>query len=214
MKRRKKIILAIIATLIVLGITITVVTNILVIQCGKGQCYSSVEQVPYRRVGLLLGTAPYLNNGSSNPYFTYRIEACSELYYSGKISKVLVSGDNHKKNYNEPEAMRQALIEAGVPDCDIVLDYAGFRTYDSMVRAKKVSGQDSVIVISQQWHNERAIYIARHIGLDAVAYNAKDAVPRVSKVRLTVREYLARTLMSVDLLIGHDPHFLGEPITI
>jgi SanA protein len=105
-------------------------------------------------------------------------------------------------------------MEAGVPDSNIVLDYAGFRTYDSMVRAKKVFGQDSLTVISQQWHNERALYIAGSIGMDAVAYNAVDVRSRSVKLKLAVREWLSRTKMVFDLLLKHDPHFLGDPITI
>ena len=83
-----------------------------------------------------------------------------------------------------------------------------------MVRAKKVFGQDSVTVISQKWHNERAIYIAHHIGIDAIGYDAKDVVLRAPKVKLAIREYLSRVKMAVDLLFEHDPHFLGEPIEI
>ena len=130
------------------------------------------------------------------------------------MGKVLVSGDNSRNGYNEPEDMRQALVEAGIPDSCIVLDFAGFRTYDSMVRAKRVFGQDSLTVISQQWHNKRALYIANRVGVDAVAYNAADIDIRATKLRLAVREWLARTKMVFDLLFMHDPHFLGEQITI
>ena len=206
--------LIVIASMIGVFVVVSLCINLHVNYTVKDRCFESVDDVPYRRVGLLLGTSPYTKEGRPNLYFKYRIEACAELYRSGKISKVLVSGDNHRKDYDEPTEMKQALIAAGVQDSDIVLDYAGFRTYDSMVRAKKVFGQDSVTVISQEWHNERAIYIAHHIGLDAIAYNAKDVVLRSTKVKLAIREYFARVKMAVDLLFEHDPHFLGEPIVI
>ena len=148
-----------------------------------------------------------------DPYFVYRIDAAAKLYHSGKIRKILISGDNRRKGYNEPEDMRNALIAKGVPDSCIVLDYAGFRTYDSMVRAKKVFGQDSLIVVSQHWHNERALYIAHRIGVEADAFDAKDRTG-FTTIRLTVREWLARTKMAIDLLFMHDPHFLGEKIEI
>ena len=214
-KKSKKREVLLVAVLLVAAVALASLgINLHVYHTSKGRCYESTDDMPYRRVGLLLGTTPYLKNGNMNLYFKYRIEACANLYHAGKISKVLVSGDNHRKDYNEPEEMRLALIAAGVPNSDIVLDYAGFRTYDSMVRAKKVFGQESVTVISQKWHNERAIYIAHHIGIDAIGYDAKDVVLRASKVRLAIREYLSRVKMAVDLLFEHDPHFLGEPIEI
>ena len=110
--------------------------NILVRKDSKGRIFQNVDDIPYRRVGLLLGTTPLNQRGGDNPYYTNRMKAAAELYHKGKISYVLVSGDNHKLGYNEPECMRRSLIALGVPDSVIFLDYAGFRTYDSMVRAK------------------------------------------------------------------------------
>lgn len=210
----KRILLITLATLLLLGVAVTVVANVRVNRATEGLCYSSTGDIPYRRVALLLGTTRLGRTGNPNPYFYNRIAACAELYHAGKVGKVLVSGDNSRKGYNEPEDMRQALMEAGVPDSCIVLDYAGFRTYDSMVRAKRVFGQDSLTVVSQQWHNERALYIANRIGVNAVAYNAADIDFRATKLRVTVREWLARTKMVFDLLFMCDPHFLGDPIEI
>ena len=136
------------------------------------------------------------------------------MYHAGKINRILISGDNSRKDYNEPADMKDALVERGVPADSITLDYAGFRTYDSMVRAKKVFGQDSVTVISQDWHNERAVYIANRVGVDAVAFNAEDIAIRSIALKFRVREWLARTKMAFDLLFLHEPHFLGEPIKI
>ena len=212
--RIRRILLITLVSLLLSGAAVSIVANVLVNRSAEGLCYSSTDDMPYRRVALLLGTTRLGRTGNPNPYFNNRITACAELYRAGKVSKVLVSGDNSRRGYNEPVDMRQALIEAGVPDSDIVLDYAGFRTYDSMVRAKKVFGQDSLIVISQQWHNERALYIASRIGVDAIAYNAADVDYRATQMRMAVREWLARTKMVFDLLFMRDPHFLGEPIII
>lgn len=213
-RKTRHIILLALAALVVLTAAVTVTANVRVSRAAKGLCYSSTDDLPYRPVALLLGTSRLGRKGNPNPYFDNRIEACAELYHAGKISKVLVSGDNCRRGYNEPADMRLALLAAGVPDSCIVLDYAGFRTYDSMVRAKRVFCQDTLTVISQQWHNERALYIARRIGIDAVAYNADDIASRPTRLRLTVREWLARTKMTVDLLFMRDPRFLGEPMAI
>jgi SanA protein len=109
-------------------------------------------------VGLVLGTSQYLKNGYLNWYFKYRIEATVELYKKGKIDFILVSGDNSHKNYDEPTAFKNELIKRGIPADQIYLDYAGFRTLDSVVRAKEIFGQTSITIISQKFHNERAIY--------------------------------------------------------
>lgn len=172
----------------------------------KKLLYKDVSVVPPHKVGLLLGTNPYLKNGNPNKYFTYRIEAAVALYEAGKIQYILVSGDNHKLGYNEPEEMKQALISKGVPEDRIVLDYAGFRTLDSVVRAKEVFGNEQFIIISQQFHNERALFLALHNGIKAVGFNAQDVTAYYGfKTRL--REYLARTKLFLDLQWGVKPKF-------
>ena len=190
------------------------ICNVVVKHKAKGRVYVDVSEVPYRKVGLVLGTIPYVN-GRSNRYYQYRMDAAAELYFANKVSYLLLSGDNHVSHYNEPESMRQSLIERGVPDSVIYFDCAGFRTFDSMVRAKKVFAQDSVTVVSQQWHNERAIFIAEHYGLDAIAYSAKDyTAGRKIYVKNHLREALAKVKVVLDLLVNKQPHFLGdiEPI--
>lgn len=172
----------------------------------KKLLYSDITAVPTHKVGLLLGTNPYLKNGNPNKYFTYRIEAAVALYEAGKIQYILVSGDNHKLGYNEPEEMKQALISKGVPEDRIVLDYAGFRTLDSVVRAKEVFANEQFVIISQQFHNERALFLALHNGIKAVGFNAQDVTAYYGfKTRL--REYLARTKLFLDLQWGVKPKF-------
>ena len=212
---KKIIIPSIIAAVVAVAFLVMgVIVNHSVDKMAEGRCYSSVDDIPYRRVGLLLGTARLTRHGYENPYFYYRIDACAGLYHAGKIQRILISGDNSRKDYNEPADMKEALVECGVPADSITLDYAGFRTYDSMVRAKKVFGQDSVTVISQDWHNERAIYIANRVEVDAIAFNAEDIAIRSIALKFRMREWLARTKMAFDLLFLHEPHFLGEPIVI
>ena len=186
------------------------ICNVFVKYHARGRIYADVNDIPYRKVGLVLGTIPIVH-GHENRYYQYRMDAAAQLYFADKVSYLLLSGDNHISHYNEPESMRQSLIERGVPDSVIYLDCAGFRTFDSMVRAKKVFAQDSVTVVSQQWHNERAIYIAEHYDLDAIAFCANDCVVnRRVYWKNHIREALAKVKVVLDLLVNKQPHFLGE----
>lgn len=175
--------------------------------------FDDTQAIPHNKVGLVLGTSPYLKNGSPNPYFSYRIIATAKLYHSQKIDFILVSGDNGQREYNEPEAFRKALVKQDIPPEKIYLDYAGFRTLDSVIRAKAVFGQEKFTIISQKFHNERAIYIAQKNGIDAIGYNAQD-LPTHLGFKTLAREYLARTKVFIDLLFGVSPKFLGEKIEI
>jgi SanA protein len=167
------------------------------------------NDLPYNKVGLLLGTSKYAH-GRLNLYFANRINAAAELYRAGKVKYVLVSGDNSRASYNEPQDMKEALVAAGVNAEDIYLDYAGFSTLDSVVRASKVFNIQSLTVISQQFHCERAIYIARAHGINAVGYAAKD-VFGASATRVKLREYLARAKAVMDIAImGTEPKYYGD----
>ena len=181
---------------------------------SKSRVYDSVADIPHCHTALLLGTSPEGRFGGPNRFFIARINATVELYNAGKVDRILVSGDNRYKNYNEPEAMKQSLIEKGIPSEIIFLDYAGFRTFDSVIRAKEVFGQSSFIVVSQKFHNERAVFIAGKKGIDALGYNARDVSLRSGGMITHVREWGARCKVFLDLLFGKKPHFLGEPIDI
>ena len=172
-----------------------------------------MDQIPKNKVGLVLGTSKKLRGGQPNPYYTFRIKAAIQLYKAGKIDFVLVSGDNGSQYYNEPTTFKKDLIKGGIPDEKIFLDYAGFRTLDSMVRAKMVFGLDSVTVISQKFHNERAIYLAEKKGLTAIGFNAKD-ISGKHGLKVRFREYFARTKVFIDLLLNTQPRFYGEKIEI
>ena len=175
---------------------------------AKGYSYNDTECIPKNKVGLVLGASRLAPSGNINLFYKYRVEAAVALYNAGKIEYILVSGDNSRKDYDEPTDFKKDLIAKGIPAERIFLDYAGFRTLDSIVRAKEIFGQDAITIISQKFHNERAIYIAQHFGIEAVAFNAKDVFKRPT------REYLARTKANLDLLFNVEPKFLGDKIAI
>lgn len=171
-------------------------------------------ELPGNKCGLLLGTSKYKIKGGINPYFSERLDAAAVLYHSGKIKYVIASGDNSELNYNEPRTMMAGLKERGVPAENIFLDYAGFRTLDSIVRAREIFGQDSITVISQRFHNERAVYIGRVYGLSVTGFNADDNEDP-SGIIVRVREVFARFKAFLDVKIFMEqPKFLGEKIII
>ncbi len=177
-------------------------------------CTEDFGSLPNCNVGVVLGTSKWVQRGRMNHYFKYRIEAAVRLYRSGKVKYILVSGDNGTKKYNEPRDFKNMLMEQGIPDSKIILDYAGFRTFDSMVRAKEVFGQDSFIVISQAFQNERAVFIARNKGVEAYGYNARN-VSQAGGWLTRQREKFARIKVFLDLyLLDTQPKFLGEEIQI
>jgi SanA protein len=181
---------------------------------AKGKVYTESALLPHNHVGLLLGTAKFLGDGQTiNPYYQYRIEAAEELLKQNKISYLVISGDNSRKDYNEPEDMRQSLIAMGVDSNRIFLDYAGFRTFDSVVRLREIFGQSKVTIISQAFHNERALFIADMEGIEAVAYNAHD-VGKVFGFTVMLREKLARVKVFVDYMTFKQPKFLGPRVQI
>jgi SanA protein len=199
--------------LMLLGV-VTAASNLWIVLRTKDQVFDSALLIPGRRVGLVLGTGRTTAGGWSNPHFVNRVRAAAELYRAGKIERVLVSGDNHVKGYDEPTDMKDALIAAGVPEQAITSDYAGFRTLDSIVRAKKVFGLSQFTVVSERFHNYRALFIARRYGIHAVAFCAED-VPLRYSLKTKARECAARLKAVLDLYVLHTkPHFLGEPVTI
>lgn len=179
----------------------------------KDYIYDNVDNIPEQKAALVLGAARYIGD-RPNLYFTYRIQAAKELYEAGKVKAFVVSGDNGRHTYNEPDDMRDALVEAGIPDSIIYMDYAGFRTLDSVVRMSEIFGQNSFIIVSQRFHNERAIFLARHYGLTTYGYNAKDLGLNRSSYRTKIRECFARVKVFVDMVTGKEPKYLGEPIII
>lgn len=190
-----------------------ILSNDKIIENAKNKTFYHSSQIPKNKVGVVLGASKYVRSGRINLFYQYRVDATVALYKSSKIDFVLVSGDNGSKDYDEPSTFKEDLIAKGIPENKIYLDYAGFRTLDSMVRAKEIFGQDSITVISQKFHNERAIYLANQHEIYAVGFNAKDVNPNYSK-GTHYREYLARTKAVLDIVLGTTPKFLGKEIAI
>ncbi len=184
------------------------------VAAARGRIFSAPELIPPRDVALVLGTSKQAKYGP-NLYFRYRMDAAARLYHAGKVRKLIVSGDNRRRDYNEPEDMRAALIECGVAPEDIYADYAGLRTLDSVIRAKKIFGQTRITVVSQKDHCERALYIARNHGIDAVGFAARDVSLRRFRLKQRWREAFARVLAVVDVKLLHRaPRHLGPPVPI
>ncbi|WP_419869569.1 SanA/YdcF family protein [Chryseobacterium sp. CT-SW4] len=175
--------------------------------------FDLTSDVPHVKTALLLGTSKTLSNGLPNTYFTNRIKATAQLYHSEKIEYIIVSGDNSRKDYNEPEDMKLALMEHGVPEDKIFLDFAGFRTLDSVVRAKEIFGQKKIIIVSQKFHNERAVFLARKNNIEAYGYNAEN-VNKFAGLKTNIREYLAKAKVYLDLAIGKEPKYGGNKVLI
>lgn len=194
MKIKKKFL---ILTTAVICITIfSFISNILVDKCSK-YTYNDINEITENKVGLLLGTAKSLTSGYENLYYTYRINATVQLYKNNKIEYILISGDNSRSDYDEPSDMKNDLIKRGIPENKIYLDYAGFRTLDSIIRAKEIFGQNQITIISQQFHNERSIFIAKNKG-----------------IKVIIREKLARVKVVLDIIFNKKPKFLGDKIAI
>ena len=201
-------------TLMLLAGLVPVLSHWWVERTTQAYIYTEIAQLPAKQVGLLLGTNPILGDGRPNRYFRFRMDATADLYKAGKIHHILASGDNSRQDYDEPNEMALALVQRGVPASAISLDYAGFRTLDSIIRAKEVFGQDHLTIISQPDHARRAVYIARHLGLDAVAFCAKDLQFGVA-LKTQLREYLAQAKVLLDLhVLRTKPKFLGPHVSI
>ncbi|MFP4535917.1 MAG: vancomycin high temperature exclusion protein [Spirochaetaceae bacterium] len=192
------------------SIILIFLSNTLVVQQSEGSIYRDLATVPPTRVALLLGTSRWVRGGRANPFFDNRVAAAARLYETDKVEFILASGDNSHPSYNEPAYLRAALLRSGVPEERVVLDYAGFSTLDSVVRAREVFGLESVLVVSQPFHLQRALFIADAAGLDAVGYAAAD-VEEWAGVSVRLRESLARVKAVLDVYVFHrSPRYLGE----
>ena len=199
----------VLACLIGLPVLAVAWPNFAALMTARGRLFENPQDVPPGRVGVVFGCDDKIG-GRDNLYFRYRIEAAAALWKAGRLRCLIVSGDNRTTHYNEPLKMRQALIEAGVPAERIACDYAGLRTLDSVVRAKKIFGVEKVVFISQRFQNERAIYLAKANGMDAVGFNAKDVEGRVGW-RIRLREVGARVKMWLDVnILKTRPRHLGK----
>ncbi len=185
------------------------VSNVIIILSYQGYVAHSMEDIEQKMdVGVVLGTSRWTVHGEENSYFVGRVNAAADLFANGYVRHLILSGDNAQLEYNEPIQLQHALVDRDVPQEDMTLDYAGFRTLDSVVRSKEVFGQDSIMIISQKFHLPRAIFIARKNGITAFGFVASGAE---STVTVKLREYMARALSVADVYIfRRRPKFLGQ----
>ena len=211
---KKRILIALTVT-ISLIIVAMIGCDCMVSRAAKDRLYNKVEDVPHRKVGLVLGTSPISTwNGRKNYYFDHRIKAAAELYNAGKVDWLVVSGGDYRSTeygYDEPVAMRDSLMKQGVDSARIILDYDGTRTLNSIAKMRDVYRQDSIIIISQKYHNERALYQAKHLGIDAIGFNAKTPDKQASWWRNRGREVLARVKLFIDIIRDKQPD-IKEPM--
>jgi len=199
--------------LFLLGMLTIFLMDFWVKKSTQADLYSSIDEIPKNKVGLVLGTLKVLPNGNINRYYSYRIDAAEQLFKAGKVEFLLVSGDNGREEYDEPTTMKEDLVDRGIPEEKIFIDYAGFRTLDSVVRAKAIFGQEKFTIVSQPFHNERAVFIANRKGLEAVGFNAKK-VGRSYGWKVQAREKLARVKVLLDIILMKQPKFFGDSIEI
>ena len=187
------------------GILLMILANFWVVVLTSGRTYTKISKVPPRDCALVLGTSPKMRSGVSNPYFTARMDAVGTLYHHGKIKKIIVSGEK-SENYDEPEAMKKFLVKnEGVPEEIIIKDPKGFNTHKSILRCKNVYGQKNVIIVSQGFHNLRALFFARNNGMNALGFDAQDVSKNESFYRNHTREFFARVLAVFYYILGVSP---------
>jgi SanA protein len=178
-------------------------------KAAKDLIYSKIENVPYRKIAVLLGTEKKFTNGKTNRFYINRIDATVNLYKAKKIDVIIVS----RNQGNVIDDVKADLTKRGIPEEKIILDYDGLRTYDSMYRMYKVYGQKEFIVIAQRKQNERAIYIAKRNGLNAIAFNAGE-YSGYNAFRLNMLEKMERTRLFFEFLVNKKPRYSGEKVTI
>ena len=182
-------------TMLWIALFIIVASIVAVVGCywavtsaAEGRMYTDVSKTPERRVALLLGTSPIGRSGKPNQFFLRRIDATAKLYKAGKFCKLIISGANRPEEFNEPEEMKAALVRQGVPGSIMQLDGEGFRTINS------------ILIISQEFHNQRALFLAKHKGIEAVAFNASNTSSRKWRIKMLMRESLARVKATIEAM--------------
>jgi vancomycin permeability regulator SanA len=199
--------------LIVLGLLVLFGSRLLTGLYARPQIYTGAD-VPARRVAIVFGAGLW-RNGSPTPVLADRVTAAANLYFAGKVEKLLMSGDNRFVDYNEPEAMRKLALSLGVPNEAIVLDYAGRRTYDTCYRAKAIFRVDQAILVTQAFHMPRALYLCNRLGVDSLGVESDlRTYPKSSLLYWNARELFATVSALWDVNIGHPVPVLGkqEPI--
>lgn len=202
-RRAFKLILAI----LLLGVSGLLVIDAMTSYMVRDKIYTDIDRLPHREYALVLGTAKFYSRDVINQYYKYRLEAAYQLIEKGKVDKLLLSGDNKTPYYNEPKTMTNDLLKMGVNATKIRQDYAGYTTFDSTIRAKQVYQLPHFTIVSQKFHCERALFIAKFRNIDAICYAA--TYPE-GAYQVRVREILARSAMVFSLLIGKEPESLED----
>lgn len=189
-------------TLVEIGVLLMILANVWVYALTNGRTYTRISKIPPRETALVLGTSPKMKSGLSNPYFTSRMDATALLYHHGKIKKIIVSGEK-SPGYDEPFAMKNYLVyQEGVPERIIIEDPKGFKTQASISNCKNIYQQNDVIIVSQGFHNLRALFYARNNDMNALGFDAQDVLSNQSYYRNQSREFLARVLAVVYYIFG------------
>ena len=183
-------------------------------QKASSLIYHNVNKIPAKKAALVLGTSKYFKGGEINYYYKYRIDSAVKLFKAGKVKAIVVSGDNGSKNYDEPTTMHDDLVAQGIPSRYISIDYAGFRTLDSIIRAEAIFSLKDYIIVSQQFHLERAIYLAQAKGQKVTGFVAKDFKNTVWAKKMKYRELLARAKAFFDVQVGVEPKFYGKKVEV
>jgi SanA protein len=188
-----------------IGVLLICLANAWVFALTDGRTYTKISKIPPREIALVLGTSPKMRSGQSNPYFTKRMDATALLYHHGKIKQIIVSGEK-SRGYDEPAAMKNYLVyQEGVPEDIIIEDPKGFNTYKSILRCKDIYKKDNIIIVSQGFHNLRALLFARNNSMNALGFDAQDVNKPESYYRNQFREILARTVAVVYFALGISP---------
>lgn len=174
----------------------------------RDKIFTNIDELPHRAYALVLGTSKYIIGGKPNSYYEYRLAAAKELIDHQKVNYLLLSGDNRTAQYNEPRAMFRDLQKMGISEASMFRDFAGFRTLDSIIRADKIFQVQAFTIVSQKFHCERALLIAKAHDIDAICFVAKQPELHLST---RIREVFARIKAVLDLILGVEPYFLGEP---
>lgn len=189
-----------------IGILLMILANIWVFALTNGRTYTKISKIPPRETALVLGTSPKMKSGLSNPYFTSRMNATALLYHHGKIKKIIVSGEK-SAGYDEPAAMKNFLVyQEGVPENIIIEDPKGFKTQISIKNCLEVYKQNDVIIVSQGFHNLRALFYARNSNMNALGFDAQDVSANQSFYRNQSREFLARVVAVVYYVFNIEQH--------
>ena len=205
-----RMIIRLIITLLVAVPTVLLVSRLWTEIHAARRLYS-VEDAPARRVAIVFGAGLW-RDGTPSPVLRDRVDTAADLYFAGKVEKLLMSGDNRFEYYNEPAAMRAYAMQLGVPEQAIVLDYAGRRTYDTCYRARDIFGVNQAILVTQRFHLPRALYICNQLGLPAVGVSADRRTYRASSLTFwNLREVPATLVAWWEVNISHPLPVLGSP---